>query len=128
VHGKVSSPSVITIGQLLDSAKNSLKTLQSLQPVKGLQEFKHYILMADIRVYYLTYMKIEAEVNAPGITDKKLPAYVLQLKNLLTNEQRLSDEFTALNQDFLFKSSIDEENLLRSQKVHVLYDRLAKVK
>lgn len=128
VHGKVISPSAITIGQLLDSAKSSLKTLHLLQPKKGLQEFRHYILMADIRVYYLTYMKIEAEVNAPGVTDKQLPAYVLQLKKLLAGEQRLNDEFTALNQDFLFKSSIDEENLLRSQKVHVLYDRLAKVK
>jgi hexosaminidase len=128
VHGKVISPSAITIGQLLDSARSSLKTLQSLQPVKGLQEFRHYVLMADIRVYYLTYMKIEADVNAPDVSDKQLLAYVLQLKKLLTQEQRLNDEFTALNQDFLFKSSIDEENLLRSQKVHVLCDRLAKVK
>lgn len=128
VHGRVISPSAITIGQLLDSAKSSLKTLRLLRPVKGLQEFKHYILMADIRVYYLTYMKIEAEVNAPGVSDEQLPAYALLLKKLLLQEQRLNDEFTALNQDFLFKSSIDEENLLRSQKVHVLYDRLAKVK
>jgi hexosaminidase len=128
VHGKVISPSAITIGQLLDSARRSLKMLRLLQPVKGLQEFKHYILMADIRVYYLTYMKIEAEVNAPGFTDKQILAYVLQLKKLSADEQRLNEEFTDLNQDFLFKSSIDEENLLRSQKVHVLYDRLAKVK
>jgi long-subunit acyl-CoA synthetase (AMP-forming) len=124
----VIAPNEISVGQLLDSATNALKTLKSLQPVKGLQEFKHYVLMAGIRVYYLTYMKIEADVNAENFSGDKIPAYVLQLKKLLSDEQRLNDEFTALNKDFLYKSSVYEENLLRSQKVRVLYNRLAKLK
>jgi hexosaminidase len=130
VHGRVMSPNKITVGQLLDSATWALQVLKTLQPIKekGVQEFKHYLLMADIRVYYLTYMKIEAEVNATDFSGDKIPAYILQLQKLLSNEQRLNDEFTALNKDFLYPSAIDEENFLRNQKIHVLYDRLSKQK
>ncbi|SDP76555.1 Glycosyl hydrolase family 20, catalytic domain [Mucilaginibacter sp. OK268] len=128
VHGKVIASKEITVGQLLDSATEVLRALKSLQPVKGVQEFRHYLLMADIRIYYLTYMKIEAEINSTDFSGDKIPLYILQLKKLLSNEQRLNDEFTALNKDFLYQSAIDEENLLRNQKIHVLYDRLAKQK
>ncbi|MDB5150787.1 MAG: beta-N-acetylhexosaminidase, partial [Mucilaginibacter sp.] len=128
VHGKVMASKEITVERLLDSATEDLRVLRSLQPVKGMQEFRHYLLMAGIRVYYLTYMKIEAEVNAADFSGNKIPLYILQLKKLLSNEQRLNDEFNALNKDFLYQSAIDEENLLRNQKIHVLYDRLAKQK
>jgi hexosaminidase len=128
VHGKVVSPKEITVNQLLDSATNALNTLKSLQPVKGAPEFKHYILMAGIRVYYLTYMKIEAEINSPGFSADQAPVYLTKLDKLLVDEQKLNAEFTALNQDFLYKSALDDENLLRSQKIHVMYNRLAKIK
>jgi hexosaminidase len=127
-HSKVSSAQQLSVADLLDSAANSLQILKSLQPVKGQQAFRHYILMAELRVYYLTYMKIEAEVNAPSFTADQTQEYAAKLKELLLNEQRLSDEFTALNSDFLYPASIAEENTLRSQKIHVLYDRLAKIK
>ena len=128
VNDKVMSPKPITVSQLLDSAQNALSILKSIQPVKGLQEFNHYLLMARIRVYYLTFMKIESEVNAPGFTNAQVPAYVTQLKKLLSNEQKLNGEFAALNNDFLYPASIKEENVLRSQKIHILYDRLARIK
>jgi hexosaminidase len=128
VADKVVSPKPMTVNQLLDSAQKALDILKSIQPVKGLQEFKHYLLMAKIRVYYLTFMKIESEVNAPGFTSTGVPVYVAQLKQLLSNEQKLNAEFALLNQDFLYPASITEENVLRSQKIHVLYDRLARIR
>ncbi len=127
-QGKVTSLEEMSVGNLLDSAKNSLNILKSLQPSKGQQEFRHYLLMAEIRVYYLTYMKIEAEVNAPSFIAADAPAYASRLKKLLADEQKLSDELTALNSGFLYPAAIAEENTLRSQKINVLYNRLAKVK
>lgn len=127
-HGKVMASQKLSISNLLDTATNSLNILKSLQPVKGQQEFRHYLLMADIRVYYLTYMKIEAEVNASSFTADEAPAYAATLKKLLASEARLSNEFTALNSDSLYPAAITEENVLRSQKMHVLYNRLAKVR
>jgi hypothetical protein len=54
--------------------------------------------------------------------------YLTKLNKLLADEQSLNAEFTTLNKDFLYKPALDEENLLRSQKIHVMYDRLAKIK
>jgi hexosaminidase len=126
-HGKVISTQKLSVSQLLDSAQNALNLLKALQPSKGQQEFRHYLLMAEIRVYYLTYMNIEAEVNGATFTADQAPTYASALKKLLDNEQRLSSEFVALNGDFLYPSAIAEENTLRSQRIHILYDRLAKV-
>ncbi|WP_183561521.1 beta-N-acetylhexosaminidase [Mucilaginibacter sp. SP1R1] len=128
VNDKVMSAKPLTVSQLLDSAQNALNILKAIEPVKGQQEFKHYLLMARIRVYYLTFMKIESEVNAADFTNIQVPLYVAQLKTLLSNEQKLNEEFAALNGDFLNPASITEENVLRSQKIHVLYDRLARIK
>lgn len=128
VHGKVISPKEITVNQLLDSATNALNVLKSLKPIREEQEFRHYVLMAGIRVYYLTCMTIETEVNSPGFSAGQVPVYLTKLDKLLADEQKLSAEFIALNKDFLYKSALDEENLLRSQKIHVLYNRLAKIK
>jgi hexosaminidase len=127
-HGKVMSPQKLSVSDMLDSAKSSLAIFKAIQPQKGQEEYKHYLLMTEIRVYYLNYMKIEEEVNAASFTADQAPTYAAELKKLLENEQTLSNEFTALNGGFLYPSAITEENTLRSQRIHVLYDRLAKVK
>jgi hypothetical protein len=52
---------------LADSQALAVKTLYQLQPQKNKEEFEHYRLMADIRMLYLSYQKIEAEVNDPAL-------------------------------------------------------------
>ncbi|OOQ59785.1 beta-N-acetylhexosaminidase [Mucilaginibacter pedocola] len=127
-RGKVVSNTPLTVSNLLDTAENTLKVFKSLAPAKGAQEYRHFLLMARIRVYYLTFMEIEAEVNAPTFTLDKAPAYAAKVKKLMADEHALSAEFNALNGGFIHPAAIAEENLLRSQKVHVMYDRLAKIK
>jgi hexosaminidase len=127
-QGKVMSAQKSSVSDLLDSAKQALAVLQALKPAKGQEEFRHYLLMAEIRAYYLSYMKIEEEVNAASFNADLSATYAAELKKLMTNEQRLSDEFTALNSGILYPAAIAEENNLRSQKIHVLYDRLAKLR
>jgi hexosaminidase len=127
-NAKVISDQKLSAGDLLDSATSALNILKALQPSKGKEEFRHYLLMAEIRVYYLTYMKIEAEVNAPSFKPDKTATYAALLNDLLGREQRLNTEFAVLNGGFLYPAGIAEENVLRSQRIHVLYDRLAKVR
>ncbi|RFZ90991.1 beta-N-acetylhexosaminidase [Mucilaginibacter conchicola] len=127
-RGKVISKQGLSIANLLDTAENSLKTLKELKPAKGLEEYRHYLLMAEIRVYYLRFMLIESEVNAPSFTAEQVPAYAAKVKALLDDEPRLSKEFAELNGGFLHPGGVEEENILRSQKIRVLYDRLAKIK
>lgn len=121
--GKVLSPSNMPLATLLDSARQSALTLHSLKPTKNLEEFEHYRLMADIRVYYLTYLTIEADVNrATSIQDYH--HYADRLRQLMNTELRLEEAFTRLNSATLYPAAIREENAVRVYRTHQLYDRL----
>lgn len=127
-HGVVRSPQPMSVSALLDTAKSALAILKALSPVKGKEEFRHYLLMAEIRVYYLTYMKIEGEVNGSTFSADQAASYASDLKKLLSKEEGLSEDFATLNGNLLYPGAIAEENILRSQKIYVLYDRLAKMR
>jgi hypothetical protein len=43
-------------------------------------------------------------------------------------EPELDKRFRILNQDVLYTAAIDEENNLRTQKIHNLYNRLSGIK
>ncbi|MGN6640251.1 MAG: beta-N-acetylhexosaminidase, partial [Mucilaginibacter sp.] len=124
-QGKVLSPTPLTIAQLLDSAKQAAKMLNSLTPLKNQQEFEHYRLMQDIRVYYLTYEAIEKHVNSPDFTPAKIPGVLAQLKELMQTGTQLDQRFIALNKDYLYPSELAQENELRNAKVRLLYQRLS---
>jgi len=126
-NGEVLSPYPMSVKQLQDSAQYALKTLNSITPIKGVEEFKQYCLMAAIRAYYLNFMTIEADVNndpAPS----KIAGYLARLKLLLQNEQQLNTAFINLNQATFYKSELEQENQLRNQKIHLLYQRLSKLR
>jgi hypothetical protein len=82
--------------------------------------------MADIRMLYLSYQKIEAEVNDPGFSNSKIPSTLVQLKKLLSDAKLIDQRFITLNKDTLYVSELQEENDLRNSKINLLYQRLAK--
>jgi hexosaminidase len=126
-NGKVDAPHSITIKSLLDSAQLAAGILHTLQPNNNTPEFANFQLMADIRVFYLTYMLIESELNADE-ERANIRAYLARLRVLVNEEPGLESRFTTLNQDVLYPAAIDEENNLRNQKINSLYNRLAGVK
>lgn len=126
--GKVEAHSNMTIETLLDSAQFAAKTFRDLHPKTHLEIFNHFGLMADIRVHYLMYQKIEKEVNDEKITTNNIESYLARLKVLMNEEPDLNKRFIALNRDVLNPAAMNDENRLRNQKVHLLYERLAKVK
>ena len=127
-NGKVNAPVHITVNDLLDSAREAAKIFHELQPAKNIMEINHFELMADIRVYYISFMEIEKEVNSDNFTRSQIPVYLTRLKELMNRESELDDRFRMLNQDLLYPAAIDEENNLRSQKIHNLYNRLSGIK
>jgi hypothetical protein len=127
-NGKVNSHDHISIENLADSAHFAANTFHALHPKNNTQVFEHFRLMADIRVYYLDYMKIEKEVNGTNFSREKIPTYLARLKTLMNKEPALNKRFVVLNQDVLYPAAIDEENTLRNQKIHILYNRLAKIR
>ncbi|HEY9194814.1 MAG TPA: beta-N-acetylhexosaminidase [Mucilaginibacter sp.] len=124
-QGEVKSPMPVTVQQLLDSAAIVRRKLYALKPVKNQAEFEHFKLMADIRVYYLTYQAIEKEANQPSFNEAQKPAIVGRLKQLLKDGKQLDERFATLQKGFLNPSAIEDENKLRNIKVQVLFDRLS---
>jgi len=127
-QGEVVASSGITVSQLADSQSLAVKTLYQLQPQKNKEEFEHYRLMADIRMLYLTYQKIEAEVNDSSFNNAKVPSVLAQLKKLLSDAKLIDQRFINLSKNTLYGTELQEENDLRNSKIILLYQRLAKEK
>jgi len=79
-------------------------------------------------VYYVNFMEIEKEVNSDDFSRNKIPIYLTRLNALMNMEPDLNKRFGTLNQDVLYTAAIDEENNLRTQKIHNLYNRLSGIK
>lgn len=127
-EGKVDAPGNIGIGTILDSARFAANTFHALHPKRNGKIFRHFELMADIRVHYLTYMKIEKEVNEEKMGSNNMQTYLAGLKLLMEQEPDLNRRFIALNSEVLYPAAMDEENQLRNKKIHMLYERLARIK
>ncbi|HSN07916.1 MAG TPA: beta-N-acetylhexosaminidase [Hanamia sp.] len=125
-QGEVSAPSTMTVKQLADSQATAVKILYRLNPTKNKKEFEHYRLMADIRMLYLNYQKMEKQVNLPSFTKVQLPAVVQQLKQLLAESKKIDQRFIDLNKSTLYMSELQQENSLRDSKINLLYQRLTK--
>jgi len=125
-QGKVMAPISLTVQQLVDSEAMIVKTLYELQPQKNKEEFEHYRLMADIRMLYLTYQKIEGAVNSPNFTNEKLPIVLKQLKQLMSDSKLIDQRFNSLQKNTLYSAELEEENNLRNSKIMLLYQRLRK--
>ena len=125
-QGKVMAIQDITVSQLADSQALAVKTLYQLQPQKNKEEFEHYRLMADIRMLYLSYQKLEADVNDASFSNSKIPSTLLQLKKLLSDSKLIDERFMNLNKNILYADELKEENNIRNSKISLLYQRLAK--
>ncbi|MGH2649004.1 MAG: beta-N-acetylhexosaminidase [Ginsengibacter sp.] len=127
-QGEVIASSAMTVQQLADSQATAVKTLYRLQPTKNKEEFEHYRLMADIRMLYLNYQKIEKQVNMPSFTRAQLPSVVQQLKQLLSDSKKIDQRFIRLNSNTLYLAELEQENNLRDSKINLLYKRLTRQK
>jgi len=128
VQGVVESPHPITINQLIDSARSAAAILHALKPGKGFNEFQHYILMADIRVFYLQVIEIEKEINQEAFNNKERYSYIARLKQLLNISKQLNERFNNLNERVLYNAALTEENSLRNHKLLSLYHQLVSIK
>lgn len=120
-QGKVSRGSIKII-DLLDSAKQSAAELRSLKPTGNKSEFDHYLLMSDIRVFYLNCVMVENEMNLASFTFDRAPE-LLRILNAL-NPEDLNKRFTRLNKNSLFAEEIKLENKLRNERLEALKLRL----
>ncbi len=124
-QGKVSKPGV-SIVALLDSAKLTVANLKSLRPQKSQTEFEHYLLMSDIRVFYLQCMLVEDEMNLVSFGFNDVARLLKKLNKLKPEE--LNTRFKELNKNLMFATEIDVENTLRNERLKFLKAKLANQK
>ncbi len=99
-----------------------------INPKKNKEEFDHYKLMADLRMHYLNFKEVESSYNSVNFVRSQTPKLLEDLNKILENAKGLDKRFLALNKGFLYDAEINEQNFLRTQQMHALHDRLAKLK
>jgi hexosaminidase len=120
ILGKVKEKVGFDLSQLIDSATQSLRWLQTLAPAKNKMEFAHYILMAEIRLFYLQVLQIEAEMNTDEYNVEDHEKFHTRLTQLKSKSVYLNEKFAALNKDYLYQSEISKENDQRNYKLDEL--------
>jgi hexosaminidase len=120
IAGQVKEKENFSLSQLVDSARQSLRWFQTLTPSKNSKEFAHYILMAEIRLFYLQVLQIEAEMNTDEYTVASHEKFEARLKLLKNKSLYLNQNFSDLNKDFLYASEISKENDQRNYKLNEL--------
>jgi hypothetical protein len=115
--------SKMSIKNLLDTAVAASKLLYALKPTKYSKEFDHYLLMADIRNFYLTCMWLESEINNRSYDFTKAPKLLAELNKL--NPASLDKRFIELNKHAYYPSELDTENHTRNIRYQILKDKLA---
>jgi hexosaminidase len=125
-QGVVKSPMPMSVQNLSDSASMAALWLRGLQPLRNKDEFEHYRVMADIRVQYLDYQRIEQQVNDPAFTNKDIPGVMDKLLALLERGADLRRQFSKLNMGYLHPAEMEQESDLRTEKIKLLLARLSK--
>ncbi|UOB18392.1 family 20 glycosylhydrolase [Abyssalbus ytuae] len=115
------------ITQMKEKYKIAQEKILPLQPKKNKKEFEHFKLMADLRMHYLDFKEVESVYNSEDFTPSQAPGLLEKLDQILEKAKKLDNRFIQLNKGFLYDSELKEQNELRVQQVHVLYNRLAKL-
>lgn len=119
------SKSIAEVKSKYNKLRNELLKLNTNLNESELEQFK---LMSDLRMHYLNFKEIEFKYNSPSFSSAQVPVLLKELDIVLKEAKTLNKKFIKLNKGFLYDSELKEQNELRVQAVHVLYDRLAKLK
>lgn len=126
VRGQIRGKANFPLDELVDSASQCVRWLRGIKPSRGVKEFDHYILMAEIRSFYLQVLQVEAEMNGPGFTIESRAQYATRLLQLKQRSIYLDKRFGDLNKDLLYPGEIGKENDYRNYKLNDLLGRVQK--
>ncbi|MBS1563679.1 MAG: hypothetical protein JST39_04785 [Bacteroidetes bacterium] len=116
----------LSITSLQDSVTFSRKVLYGLKPQKNAVEFSHYLLMIDIRAFYVACKKVEEAMNRPGFRSGEAPALLQVLRSLHPGE--LNDRFIKLNSQTYHLSELELENATRNARYYQLKELLEHIR
>jgi hypothetical protein len=130
------SPQSVNLNNLagmaeLDSTMQSVneagELLVSLTPKANVKEFEHLRLMHDLRVFYLAIKKVESIYESDTYNSEMKKELLSELSRLLAVSKGLNERFTNLNKGFLYPEEIEEQNVIRNEKLKNIYAAIANV-
>jgi len=127
IKGQVQSKTKLSLQNMVDSTSEALSLFKNLKPTKNIDEYSHYILMTDIRLFYLKVLLLEQRVNGDGFNLASAGKLVPQVEGLKKKSLELNKSFAALNGSFLKEGEIAAENALRNEKFNELYNQIMAV-
>ena len=126
MFGKVKGKTNLSLDNLVDSTRTALAILNKLKPQKSLQEFEHYRLMAEIRLFYLNTLQLEAAMNGDQFNEDSKSKYRATATALKQQSAKLDEKFNRLNGGFLKAGELADERDLRNAKLNEVYEKLIK--
>jgi hypothetical protein len=112
--------------KLIEEMEISVAKLNEMKPSRNKTDLEHLILMFNIRLNYIKFKQVEAEINRSEIAKSDLKETLTQLEKIIKTEKRLCKKFASLQRGYLHPSEIEEINRYRTAKVIDTYDRLTK--
>jgi hypothetical protein len=124
VFGKIKGNAGLSLDNLVDSAKTAFATLSKLTPQKNNQEFEQYRLMAEIRLFYLSILQVEAAMNSAEFNEAAKGKYRPAIIALKKQSVLIDEKFSKLNGGFLKAGELEDEKELRNAKLNEVYAKL----
>lgn len=97
------------------------KPLQEIEPSHNRREFAHYKLMADIRIFYLSVLRVESIVESDHFDRSKRQQIEKELEPLMRISKKLDYRFIAMQEGYLFNSELNRINELRNKRLNKLW-------
>ena len=122
--GSYPPPPPFDLPSALKNARAAKRVFSRLAPKKGLAEFGHYHLMADLLEHYLRFASLEEMIQSPDFAAARLPSARRKLAKLLAEAEELDRRFAELNAPDLHPAELREEIEYRTKGMRSLYARL----
>lgn len=109
------------IGKIRGSFRKVSLPIHQINPLHHQQEFEHFKLMADIRLFYLSVRQVESIIESPEFTRSQINKVNEPLRTLVKASKELDSRFIVLNKGYLHDSELDRLNNLRNMRLKRLW-------
>ena len=114
LRGKAENGKGDSVNMIRDKAVADRDALYAMNIKTNKTEFDMFLLMWDIRVQFLEYKVIEAEINSPDFVRAKAPEMLSRLNDkVLSVNGKLDKRFAAMCKGYLKPQEIEYLNALR---------------
>jgi hypothetical protein len=110
------------IGKIRGAFRKVSLPIHQITPSHHQQEFEHFKLMADMRLFYLSVRQIESIIESPEFTRSKINKVEKPLRALVKASKELDFRFIVLNKGYLYNSELNRLNNLRNMRIRRLWD------